>query len=70
MDLVRELESGFSCLVGADESWDMWVCAGENGFAVQEEGEVVGGECEVENKGAGMMRCDLVALVPFLHKSD
>ena len=43
----------------------MWVCAGQDGLIVHEEGAVVGGECEVEDESAGIMRCDLVALIPF-----
>lgn len=48
----------------------MWVCAGQDGFVIQEESAAVGGECEVEDEGTGTVRCDLVALVPFLHISD
>jgi hypothetical protein len=48
----------------------VWVCAGQDGFVVQEEGAVVRGKCEVEDEGTGTMCCDLVALVPFPHISD
>jgi len=56
--------------MGAERRWDVWVCAGQDGCVVQEEGAVVGGEGEVEDEGAGTGRCDLVALVPFPHISD
>jgi hypothetical protein len=36
--------------MGAERGWDVWVCAGQDGFVVQEEGAVVGVECEVEDK--------------------
>jgi hypothetical protein len=54
----------------AERGWDVWVRAGQDGFIVQEEGEVVGGECEVEDEGAGELRCDLVALVPLQPSPD
>lgn len=56
--------------MGTERGWDVGVCAGQNGFVVQEERVVVGGECEVEDEGPGIVRCDLVALVPFTHISD
>ena len=54
----------------AERGWDVWVCAGQDGFVVQEEGAVVRGESEVEDEGAGRGRCELVVLVPFSHISD
>jgi hypothetical protein len=67
---VCEIGRGFYCLMGAERGWDVWVCAGQDGFVVQEEGAVIGGKCEVEDKGAGIVRCDLVVLVPFSPISD
>jgi hypothetical protein len=40
------------------------VCAGQDRLVVQEKSKVVGGECEVKNKGT------MVLLVPFSHISD
>jgi len=56
--------------MGAERGWDVCVCAGQDGFVIQEEGAVVGGERKVEDEGARTVRCDLVALVPFPHISD
>lgn len=67
---VCKIGDGSSYLMGAERGWDVWVCAGQDGFVVQKEGAVVGGECEVEDEGAGTVRCNLVALVPFFHNLD
>jgi hypothetical protein len=62
-----EIGRGFYCLIGTERGWDVWVCAGQDGLIVQEEGAVVGGQGEVEDEGAGSVRCNLVALIPFTH---
>ena len=46
------------------------MCAGQDGFIIQEQRVIVGGKCEIEDEGAQTVRCDLVTLVPFLQISD
>ena len=59
-----EISRAFGCLVGANGCWHIRVCTRQDGFAIQEEGEVISGESEVEDEGAGIGRGVLVALVP------
>lgn len=56
--------------MGAERSWDIWACAGQDGFIVQEQSEVIRGECEVEDEGTRILSCELVALIPFPRVSD